>query len=163
MLCPGLRLISDTEGRSQFSLWCILAAPLMLGIDVRKASAFTLATIGNMEAIAIDQDPLGVQGMAYTPSVPPPGNVTYYYKPLAPTKCAQSIAIAILNRGPKGVPGQNVSFMDIGFPAAQWIVVRDIWADTTLPPTQSFFFTRAIDSHETLLLKITPLCGMGQS
>ena len=35
----------------------------MLGTDVRSATPYTLATIGNEEAIAIDQDPLGVQGM----------------------------------------------------------------------------------------------------
>jgi len=62
MLGVGMPGITDTEGRSQFSLWCILAAPLFLGTDVRTASAFTLATIGNREAIAINQDALGVQG-----------------------------------------------------------------------------------------------------
>ena len=72
MLGPGMKGITDTEGRSQFSLWCILAAPLMLGTDVRNASAYTLATIGNTEAIQINQDALGIQGMIFTPSAPPP-------------------------------------------------------------------------------------------
>jgi len=63
--------ITDTEGRTQFSLWCILAAPLMLGTDVRNASAYTLATIGNAEAIQINQDALGIQGMVFSPSSTP--------------------------------------------------------------------------------------------
>jgi alpha-galactosidase len=157
MLCPGLRLITDTEGRSQFSLWCILAAPLMLGTDVRNMTAATLATISNAEAIAIDQDPLGIQGMSYTPSTPPSANVTFYYKPLAPVENSQSIAIAVLNRGLTGVPGQNLSFADLGFASAQRIIVRDIWAGTSSPAFQSSIITRSIDSHETLLLKLTPV------
>lgn len=40
---------------------CILGAPLFLGTDVRNMTAMTAATVGNLEAIAIDQDPLGVQ------------------------------------------------------------------------------------------------------
>jgi hypothetical protein len=62
MLGVGMPGITDVEGRSQFSLWCILGAPLMLGTDVRNASAYTMATIGNVEAIALDQDALGIQG-----------------------------------------------------------------------------------------------------
>ena len=62
MLGVGMVGINDIEGRSQFSLWCILGAPLFLGTDVRTASDVTMATIGNAEAIAIDQDPLGIQG-----------------------------------------------------------------------------------------------------
>ncbi len=154
MLCPGLRLISDTEGRSQFSLWCILAAPLLLGTDVRSASATTLATIGNAEAIAIDQDTLGIQGMAFTPSVPPPSNVTFYYKPLAPKGGSNSVAIAVLNRGEGGVPGQTITFADLGFPASQRVLMRDIWAGTTVPG-QGSIMTRVVDSHETLLLRIS--------
>ena len=69
---PG---ITDTEGRSQFSLWCILGAPLFLGTDVRNMTAATAATVGNLEAIAINQGasvqawqiPLGGGGAAPTP------------------------------------------------------------------------------------------------
>ena len=143
--------------RLQFSLWCILAAPLFLGTDVRNMSAATAATIGKAEAIAIDQDPLGVQGMAYTPSTTPSANVTFYYKPLAPVGGAQSVAIAVLNRGTEGAPGQNVSFADLGFSSAQRVVMRDIWAGSTSAPCQGSFVTRTIDSHETLLLKFTPV------
>lgn len=49
---PG---ISDIEGRTQFTLWCILGAPLFLGTDVRNMSQYTADTIGNREAIAINQ------------------------------------------------------------------------------------------------------------
>ena len=158
MLCTGFRGITDTEGRSQFSLWCVLSAPLLLGTDVRSASAFTMATIGNVEAIAIDQDPLGVQGMEFTLSASqPPANVSFYYKPLLPQAGAQSVALAVLNRGNVALPGVNISFEDLGFALSQRVVVRDIWAQTTSALLQGSFVTRPIDSHETLLLKLTPV------
>jgi len=55
MLGVGMKGITDTEGRSQFSLWCILGAPLFLGTDVLNMSPYTLATISNPLAIYIDQ------------------------------------------------------------------------------------------------------------
>jgi hypothetical protein len=55
---PG---ITDIEGRTQFSLWCLLGAPLFLGTDVRNMTAYTHATVGNLEAIAINQES-SVQG-----------------------------------------------------------------------------------------------------
>jgi len=64
MIGTGMDGITDTEGRSQFSLWCILGAPLTLGGDIRNASDVTMETIGCVECIAIDQDPLGVQGFS---------------------------------------------------------------------------------------------------
>lgn len=50
---PG---ITDIEGRTQFSLWCLLGAPLFLGTDVRNMTAYTHATVGNLEAIGINQE-----------------------------------------------------------------------------------------------------------
>ena len=128
---------------------------------MRNMTAATLATVSNAEAIAIDQDPLGVQGMGYMPSVAPSANVSFYYKPLAAVAGAQSIAIAVLNRGLVNVSGQNVSLVDLGFPAAQSVVVLDVWANTTSAPYQGSFMTRSIESHEVLLLKLTPVISTG--
>ncbi|MGA9875491.1 MAG: hypothetical protein WBQ21_06760, partial [Solirubrobacteraceae bacterium] len=71
MLMVGFNGISDLEGRSQFNLWCILGAPLMIGTDVRPGggalspaiTAATLNTLTNSEVIAVDQDPLCAVGV----------------------------------------------------------------------------------------------------
>ncbi len=47
---------------AHFSLWAISKAPLLIGCDVRNMSAATLATLSNPEVIAVNQDPLGIQG-----------------------------------------------------------------------------------------------------
>ena len=59
---PGLTL---SESRAHFSLWCILAAPLMAGNDLRSMTPEILAILTNQEAIAINQDPLGQQGYRF--------------------------------------------------------------------------------------------------
>jgi alpha-galactosidase len=62
MLEVGNGGMTDLEYRSHFGLWSIMAAPLLIGADLRKVSPQTFDIIGNREVIAVDQDPLGVQG-----------------------------------------------------------------------------------------------------
>jgi hypothetical protein len=54
--------ITYEEGLSHFSLWAISRAPLIIGCDVTNISATTLSILTNPEVIAVNQDPLGVQG-----------------------------------------------------------------------------------------------------
>ena len=59
---PGMTL---TESKSQMSLWCMLAAPLMAGNDLRTMTPEVLEILTNRDAIAIDQDALGKQAYLY--------------------------------------------------------------------------------------------------
>lgn len=70
MLEVGNGAMTDAEYVTHFSLWSISKAPLLIGCDVTKMSAATLATLTNPEVIAVNQDPLGVQGkkVAYVTS-----------------------------------------------------------------------------------------------
>lgn len=52
---------TDTEYQSQMSLWCLMAAPLMITCDVRNMNEATKRILTNKDIIAIDQDPLGIQ------------------------------------------------------------------------------------------------------
>lgn len=62
MLEIGNGGMSDVEYRTHMSLWAIMAAPLLIGADLRAVDPATLEILGNREVVAIDQDPLGVQG-----------------------------------------------------------------------------------------------------
>src|SRR5215471_14779186 len=62
MLEVGNGGMTTSEYRAHFSLWCILAAPLMAGNDIRSMSSDIATILTNKEVIAVDQDPLGVQG-----------------------------------------------------------------------------------------------------
>jgi len=56
------RSLTETHSRSQFSLWSIVMAPLMIGANLRQLNAFDLETYTNQEVIAVDQDRLAKQG-----------------------------------------------------------------------------------------------------
>ena len=62
MLEIGNGGMGDVEYITHFSLWSISKAPLIIGCDVTNMSAATLATLTNPEVIAVNQDPLGIQG-----------------------------------------------------------------------------------------------------
>ncbi|MFC1415221.1 NEW3 domain-containing protein [Streptacidiphilus cavernicola] len=61
-LLAGDSGLSQDEIQSQVSLWAMMAAPLISSTDLTKASAGALAALGNKDVIAVDQDPLGLQG-----------------------------------------------------------------------------------------------------
>jgi len=63
MLLIGNSCISPDEERTQMAIWSIVAAPLIMGNDMRNVSAVSKAILLNKDAIAIDQDPLGQQGL----------------------------------------------------------------------------------------------------
>ena len=65
MLEVGNGGMTTEEYRTHFSLWCMLAAPLMAGNDLGNMSPETAEILKNAEVIAIDQDALGKQGFCY--------------------------------------------------------------------------------------------------
>ena len=83
--------MSVNEDRAHFTMWCMLAAPLLLGNDLTAMSDETLAIITNKEVIALDQDPLGVQGLRFKRT----GDIEFWFKPLA----GGDWAFCLLNRG----------------------------------------------------------------
>lgn len=72
MLEVGNGKLTYEENKTHFSLWCMMASPLILGNDIRKLpdDKRTLEIISNKDMIAINQDKLGNQCVRYmrTPS-----------------------------------------------------------------------------------------------
>lgn len=83
--------MSVNEDRAHFTMWCMLAAPLILGNDLTNMSKETLDIIKNKAMIAVDQDSLGVQGLKYRDD----GDIEYWFKPLS----GGDWAMTVLNRG----------------------------------------------------------------
>ncbi|HAH23933.1 MAG TPA: alpha-galactosidase [Prolixibacteraceae bacterium] len=90
MLEVGNGILTQSESRAHFSLWCMLAAPLFAGNDLAAMDKVTRELLTNKELIAIDQDPLGKQGF----KIKDYGELEIYYKPLQ----NDELAICILNR-----------------------------------------------------------------
>lgn len=78
MLEVGNGLTTD-EDRAHFTMWCMLAAPLILGNDIRNMSKETAEILLNREMIAVDQDKLGIQGLKYSSA----DGLEFWFKPLA--------------------------------------------------------------------------------
>ncbi len=89
MLEVGNSGLTVNEARAHFTMWCMLAAPLITGNDLRNMSDETRKILVNKELIAVNQDPLGKQGF----KIYDEGNFEIWQKPLS----NGDIAVCFLN------------------------------------------------------------------
>ncbi|MEP7184338.1 MAG: glycoside hydrolase family 27 protein [Rhodanobacter sp.] len=144
MLEVGNGGMTDTEYRSHFSLWSIMASPLLIGTDLRTIKPDALKILLNKDVIAIDQDPLGVQGH----QVRDTGGVHVIVKPLKDG----SRAVAVFNEGnvSKKV---DVTPVEIGLKAAGHYRVRDLWKHSDAEGDGSIHTELA--PHATTMVRIS--------
>jgi len=152
MLEVGNGGMTRDEYRSHFSLWAMMAAPLMAGNDVRtladstRQAAATRDILLNRDVIAVDQDSLGVQGMIVADNPP---DLQVWVKPLADG----SRAVLLFNRA--SVPSSmTADFGRIGLVARE-ARVRDLWAhkDTSGVTAR---YTATVPSHGVVMLRMWP-------
>ncbi|MDP4285052.1 MAG: glycoside hydrolase family 27 protein [Bacteroidota bacterium] len=119
MLEVGNGGMTNTEYVSHFSLWCILAAPLITGNDLRHMSDDTRDILTNKEVIAIDQDPAAKEGYKLTDE----GDREVWVKPLADG----SWSVLLLNRGEERA-FMTMKIQDLDIKKAGTYVVRNLWS-----------------------------------
>lgn len=146
MLEVGNGGMTATEYRAHFSLWAILAAPLIAGNDLRNMSVETREILTNKEVIAVNQDPLGHQGRRVWKD----GELEIWSKEMQDG----SRAVALLNRGPS-LQDITVKWEQIGYPEHLSAAVRDLWAHKDLGKF-SGKFSASVQSHEVVMLRIIP-------
>jgi alpha-galactosidase len=132
---PGLSLV---ESRSHFSLWCMLAAPLIAGNDLRGMSPEIREILTNKEVIAVDQDPLGHQGRRYRDY----GDTEVWRKELT----GHSEAYLLLNR--------SEAPQEISVYVGKTARVRDLWKHADLGPFASGFFRARVAPHAVVMIKV---------
>jgi alpha-galactosidase len=148
MLQVGSHTLTETEERAHFSLWSMLAAPLLEGYDLSTASAATIATLSNAEVIAVDQDRAGHQGRRVRAA----GGVETWLRRLADG----SRAVLFLNR--RGARQVSVRVDRIPrMPAAARYDVRDLWAHTTVEVAAGEVRRLELAPHEAAMWRVTPL------
>jgi alpha-galactosidase len=143
------------EDKAHFSIWCMLAAPLIAGNDLRNMTKETIDVLTNKEVIEVDQDSLGIQGFKHLNY----GSLEIWVKPLK----NKNLAVCFLNRGETI---QNVTYdwkMDViqdglsGFYAdftKLTYYVRDLWAKKNIGTTNDIF-KAIIPPHDVVMLKLT--------
>jgi alpha-galactosidase len=143
-LGPGLGM-TDTQAQSQFSMWAMLAAPLILGSDPRLLSSTSLSMLENPRVIGIDQDSLGVQGYLLSGQ----GNTAQVWvKPLA----NGDRAVALFNTGSSS---QQVSTTAtaVGMPSASRYQLLDAWTNQTA--TTNGDITATVPANAVVLYRVS--------
>ena len=143
MLEIGNGGMSPTEYRTHFSLWCMLAAPLMAGNDLRLMSDDTREILTNRDVIAIDQDGLGREA---TRAFAKDG-FEVWTRPLQDG----TIAVGVFNRSHKAQTA-SFSWAEAGLPARA-MGVRDLWRHADLPVSEGF--SALVPAHGCVVLKVT--------
>ena len=147
LLINGMGGLSDTQNRSFFSLWCMMAAPLMASNDLRKMTAYTIQVLTNREAIGIDQDPLGIQGHI----VRRDGQAEIW----ADKRLFDgSQAVLVFNSGTSPV-AVRVTWPDVGSAESAGLYVRDLWTHRTTGP-QRGGITVTVPLNDVAFLRISP-------
>jgi alpha-galactosidase len=144
MLEIGNGHMTDTEYRTHFSLWAEMAAPLLIGTDLRKAKPATFAILNNTDVIAIDQDPLGKQGTVVSSS----GGLVVYTKQLA----NGDRAVALFNE--TGATATiSTTAAKVGLRAASSYTLKDLWSKASR--TTAGTISASVPSHGTVLYRVS--------
>ena len=146
MLEIGNGGMTNTEYRAHFSLWAMLAAPLMAGNDLRNMSPEVHEILTNKEVIAIDQDELGQQGRRVSKN----GDLEVWSRPLKDG----SRAVILFNRGANSSQIE-AKWADLGYPDHLRASVHDVWEHKDL----GFFtekFAANVPSHGVTMITVRP-------
>lgn len=145
MLQVGNGKMTYSENVAHFSLWCMMAAPLMAGNDLRNMPAEVLAILTNAEAIAIGQDSLGRQGHKAIDR----GKYEIYVKELA----GGEWAVCLLNRSNRNKTAAFNATGELGLPAG--LTVRDVWKAGDLGRSDDTH-TFDMPGNSVVLMRLSP-------
>ena len=143
MMVMGMRGMTDAMDRIHMGLWAMASAPMMVGSDLTRLSPATLSLLKNREALAIHNDPYGLQPIKV--AEPAPG-LQIWAKPMA---VAGRRAVAILNR--TGSSAQvKIDWGKLGLVGAPRSL-RDVWNGRDLPSADAGL---SVPAHDLLLLSV---------
>jgi alpha-galactosidase len=146
MLEVGNGSLTQDEDKSHFSMWAMLAAPLIAGNDLRSMSAAVTAILTNTEVIAVDQDSLGQQA---TLVATPQSGLQVWSRPLGGGSVR---AVALLNRNAAAAT-IAVTFAQIGLTSGP-ASVRDLWQHGDLGTFNGGFTATNVPSHGVAMLRV---------
>jgi alpha-galactosidase len=148
---PNLRptRLTESEQVSHVSLWCLLSAPLLIGCDLSKLDRFTLSLLTNDEVIAVDQDPLGAQGVR----VAGDANHQIVVKPLEDG----SLAIGLFNLQDRTTTVE-MHWDDLLISGPR--LVRDLWCRADEGSFEGNF-SASVAAHGVKLIRLISAAGSG--
>ncbi|MFG6488467.1 glycoside hydrolase family 27 protein [Roseateles sp. BYS78W] len=147
MLEVGNGGMTTTEYESHFSLWAMLAAPLIAGNDLSKMDADTLRILTNKDVIAVDQDPLGKQGTRKQKE----GDLEIWVRPLQ----GGEFAAVLFNRG-KTPADMKLKWDRLGLPEDHKADVKDLWSKKVTKGVSGSYAGK-VAPHGVIMVRVTPL------
>jgi alpha-galactosidase len=145
--------MTTSEYRSQFAIWSLMKAPLLISTDVTNMTSETLEILGNTEVIAINQDKLGVAGRVVEERPPDPVHLQVWAGPLSGGK----VAVVLWNRG--NVTAEILGrFVDMQLDGK--VSVRDCLAHKDLG-VASGQINMNVSAHDVQVLVLTPTTDDG--
>lgn len=151
MLQIGNGALTEEEARSHFSMWSMMAAPLLAGNDLRKMDKNTLSVLTNKEVIAVNQDSLGMQGRRYMKMT----QHEIWVKPLSNGE----VAVCFFNRADMpwevdyNFEKKGFAFHDVRCWESKYSV-RDLWQKRDIGTTNEDFHFK-VEPHGVILLKLS--------
>ena len=144
MLEVGNGKLSLAENRTHFSMWAMLAAPLLAGNDLPHMPPDIKAILTNHDVIAIDQDELGKQGSRIYAD----GEVEVWTRPLT----GGALAIAVINVGSDRLSTHpfHLNLVRLGLHDAQ--TGKNLWTGKSI--TLSDGQPIELPSHDILLVRV---------
>jgi alpha-galactosidase len=146
MLEVGNGGMTTEEYRAHFSLWAILAAPLIAGNDLRDMKPEIRDILTNKEVIAVNQDPLGSEGRRVLKD----GDREVWARQMQDG----SRAVVLLNRATteKEI---GLSWENLGYPSHLSASVRDLWQAKDLGQFEGKF-SAAVAPHSVVMVRVAP-------
>ncbi|HEY7047801.1 MAG TPA: glycoside hydrolase family 27 protein [Jatrophihabitantaceae bacterium] len=145
MLEVGNGGMTDTEYRSEFSLWAELAAPLIAGNDLTAMSATTRDILTNRGVIAVDQDPLGQQGY-------PVSNADGHWVLTRPL--ADGDRAVVLFNQTDVTATITTSATEVGLPSTPVYLLRDLWRPGTAVTNGPI--SADVPPHAVVMYRVSP-------
>jgi alpha-galactosidase len=140
---------TDDEYQTHFALWCMQAAPLMLGCDVRRIDAVSRHILSNRQLIAINQDPLGIQAVKRGAH----RSVEIWSKPLADG----SLAVAFFNLGTGESNKTAIAWEALGLADLTECRVNNLLSGEARGVYTRNYNSGKIPPHGCEVVRITPL------
>ncbi|KAG2328823.1 hypothetical protein Bca4012_021547 [Brassica carinata] len=157
MLEVGNGGMTYEEYRGHFSIWALMKAPLLIGCDVRNMTPETFEILSNKEVIAVNQDPLGVQGRKIQANGEDDCQQVWS-GPLS----GDRMVVALWNRCSK--PATITASWDmIGLESTVSVSVRDLWQHKDITDNASVSFEAQVEAHDCHMYVLTPQAAVSRS
>lgn len=139
--------MTDTEFRTQMSLWAVAAAPLVIASDVRNLSETSISILTDSDVLAVNQDRLGDQAVRVSPA----GDQEVWVKDLEDG----AKAVVLLNRS--GAPAEvSTTVSETGLNGTR-VKVTDLWTDTVTEAHR--VVSETVEAHGATLLRVERATG----